>query len=103
MVVGFTTTYAISAYHQYSCELEPRWWGGVLDTTLCDKVDSDLWQVSEFVLVLRFPPPIKLTANDITEILLKVALNTISLNLYHNLRAVLVRFVCSNKFQVGNV
>jgi hypothetical protein len=81
MVVGFTTTYAISAYHQYSCEFEPRWWRGVLDTTLCDKVDSDLRQVGEFVLVLRFPPPIKLTANDITGILLKVALNTISLNL----------------------
>ena len=32
MVVGFTTTYAISAY-----EFEPRSWRGVLHTTLCDK------------------------------------------------------------------
>jgi len=38
MVVGFTTTCAISAYHHYSCEFEPRSWRGVLDTTLCDKV-----------------------------------------------------------------
>jgi len=38
MVVGFTTTYAISVYHHLSCELESRWWRGVLDTTLCDKV-----------------------------------------------------------------
>ena len=38
MVVGFTTTYAISAYHHYSFEFEPRSWRGVLDTTLCDQV-----------------------------------------------------------------
>jgi hypothetical protein len=38
MVVGFTTTSAISAYHHSSCELEPRSWRDVLDTTLCDKV-----------------------------------------------------------------
>jgi hypothetical protein len=30
-------------------------------TTLCDKFVSDLWQVSGFLQVLRFPPPIKLT------------------------------------------
>jgi len=34
MVVGFTTTYAMS------CEFESRSWQGVLDTTLYDKV----WQ-----------------------------------------------------------
>ena len=37
MVVGFQTTYAISAYHHKSCEFESRSWRGVLDTT-CDKV-----------------------------------------------------------------
>jgi len=37
MVVGFTTTYAISAYHCQRCEFESRS-KGVLDTTLCDKV-----------------------------------------------------------------
>jgi hypothetical protein len=30
--------------------------------TLCDKFVSDLWQVGGFLWVLRFPPPIKLTA-----------------------------------------
>jgi len=30
MVVGFTTTCAISAYHHSSCEFEPRSWRGVL-------------------------------------------------------------------------
>ena len=38
MVVGFTTTYAISAYHHKSCEFESHSWQGVLDTTLSDKV-----------------------------------------------------------------
>jgi hypothetical protein len=40
------------------------------------------WHVGGFVWVLRFPPPIKLTANDIAEILLKVAFNTITLTPY---------------------
>ena len=42
------------------------------------KFVSDLRQVYGFLQVLRFPPPIKL---DITEILLKVVLNTIPLTL----------------------
>jgi hypothetical protein len=37
MVVGFSTTCAISAYHHQSCELESHSWWGVLDT-LCYKV-----------------------------------------------------------------
>jgi hypothetical protein len=41
------------------------------------KFVSNLRQVGGFLRVLRFPPPIKLTA---TEILLKVALKTINLN-----------------------
>jgi len=35
-------------------------WQGVLDTTLYDKVVSDLGQVGSF---LRFPPPIALYVN----------------------------------------
>jgi len=34
MVVGFTTTYAITAYCCQSCEFDCRSWRGVLDTTL---------------------------------------------------------------------
>ena len=45
------------------------------------KFVSDLRQVGGFLQVLWFPPSIKLTGYDITEILLKVALNTINLNL----------------------
>ena len=43
-------------------EFESRSWPGVLDTTLCDKVQvSDLQQVCGFLRLLRFSPPIKLT------------------------------------------
>ena len=44
------------------------------------KFVSDLWQVSGFLLVLQFPPPIKTDCHDVTEILLKVVLNTIKTN-----------------------
>ena len=43
--------------------------------------DSDLQQVGGFLWVLQSPPPIKLTTNDLIEILLKVALNNITLTL----------------------
>jgi len=62
LLVGFTTTYAISAYHHKRCEFECRLWRDVPDATLCDKFGSDLWQVGDFLRVLRFPPPIKLVA-----------------------------------------
>jgi hypothetical protein len=42
------------------------------------KFVSDLGQVRGFIRVLLFPSPIKLAATIITEILLKVALNTIN-------------------------
>jgi hypothetical protein len=38
MVVGFTTTYAISAYHHQSCEFESRSMRGVLDTILTIRI-----------------------------------------------------------------
>ena len=40
---------------------------------------SDFRQVGVFIRVLRFPPPTKTDRHDITEILLKVALNIIDL------------------------
>jgi hypothetical protein len=75
MVVGFTTTYAISAYHHcVCCEFESRSGRGVQHYVI--NFVSDLRQVCCFLQDLQFPPPIKLTTT-ITEILLKVALNTI--------------------------
>jgi hypothetical protein len=46
IVVGFITTYAISAYHHYHCEFES--WRGVFDTPFV----SDLRQVSGFLRVV---------------------------------------------------
>jgi hypothetical protein len=60
LVVGFTTTYAISACHHWWCEFEPRSGRGVQHYVI--KFVSDLWQVGGFLRVLRFPSPIKLTA-----------------------------------------
>ena len=45
------------------------------------KFVNDLRQVGGFLWVLRFPPPIKFTAKILTEIMLKVALNAITLTL----------------------
>ena len=69
---------AISAYQQESCEFVSRSWQGVLDTILCDKVRQ--W----FAAGQWFSPgtPVSSTNktdhHDITEILLKVVLNTIN-------------------------
>ena len=60
MVVGFTTTYAISAYHHWCCEFECRPCRGVQYYVI--KFVCDLRQVCCFLLVLLFTPPIKLTA-----------------------------------------
>ena len=72
MVVGFTTTCAISTYHYKSCELESRLWRCVLNITLCDKVCQ--WLVAGQWLSLGTPvSSINTTdCHDITEIMLKV-------------------------------
>ena len=78
MVVGFTTACAIIAYHHLSCEFEPRSWRGVLDTTLCDKVYQWLATSQWFSQGTPIFSTNKNDCHDITEILLKVALNTIN-------------------------
>jgi hypothetical protein len=61
MVFGFTTTYAISAYHNWCCEFKSRSGRGVQHYVI--KFISDLLQVGVFLQILRFPPPIKLPAS----------------------------------------
>jgi hypothetical protein len=84
MVVGFSTSYAISAYHHWSSKFESRTWLGVLDITFGDKVDQ--WHAAG----LWFSPGTlvsftnKTDSHDIIEILLKVALNTMTLILKHH-------------------
>ena len=55
MLVGFITTYAISAYLMFRVWILIRW--GILDKTLCDKFVSHLQQVGDSLRLLRFPPP----------------------------------------------
>jgi hypothetical protein len=79
MVVGFTTTCAISAYHHWSFEFESRVLRGVLDTTLCDKVYQWLSAGRWFSLCTPVSSTNKTDCHNITELLLKRALNIISL------------------------
>ena len=74
MVVGF------SAYYHSSCEFGPCSCRGVLDTTLCDKVCQWLETGLYFSPGSPLSSINKTDRHDITEILLKVALNTINLN-----------------------
>ena len=59
MVVGFTTTYAISALHHWYCEFESRSGWGVQHYVI--KFVSDFRQIGGFLQILRFLPPIKHT------------------------------------------
>ena len=61
MVVGFTTTNVISAYHHWSCEFKSRSGAGYSIQHYVIKFISDLRQVCGFLQVLGFHLPIKLT------------------------------------------
>ena len=61
------------------------------------KFVSDLWQIGCFLLLLRFPPPIKLTSTIFLK-LLKVALNTIILPLFICWHGGLTRIYSFDKF-----
>ena len=78
IVVWSTTTFAISAYHHRSCEFESRSWRGGLNITLCDKVCQWLATGRWFSPGTLVSSINKTNRHDITEILLKVALNTIT-------------------------
>jgi hypothetical protein len=75
IVVGFTTTCA-------SCEFDSRSWRGVFDTTWCDAVCQ--WHATGRWISLGtlVSPTNKTHRHDITEISLKVPLNTITLTIY---------------------
>jgi len=62
MVVGFTTTCSISAYHHCSCEFECHSWEvySIQHYMYVIKFVSYLRQVSGFLRVLRSTPSIKL-------------------------------------------
>ena len=56
MIVGFITTYAISAYHPWCCVFESWSERGVQHYVI--KFVSEFRYVSDFLRVLQFPPPI---------------------------------------------
>jgi hypothetical protein len=62
IVVGFTITYAISAYHHKSCEFESRSDEVYSIQHYVIKFVSDLRQSGGFLRVLRLPLLIKLAA-----------------------------------------
>jgi magnesium-transporting ATPase (P-type) len=80
LVVGFTTTYAINAYHHERCESN-------LVQARCTRYNimwvSYLQQVCGFFRVLQFPPLIKMSFT--IKVFLNVTLNTITLTLHVNL------------------
>ena len=78
MVVGFITIYAISAYHHYHFEFESCSGMVYLIQHYMIKFVSDLRQVCGFLRVLLFSSTNKTDSHYIAEILLKVALNTIT-------------------------
>jgi hypothetical protein len=91
MVVWFTinclyNVRAISAYRHLSCEFESRSWRGVFDTTLSDKVCQLLAAGWWFSQGFSGFPTNTTDRCDITEVLLKVVLNTTTLT--HNLPVV---------------
>jgi hypothetical protein len=70
MVVGFTTTYAISAYHHLWVQILLR--RCILNTTLCDKVCQWLAAGQWFSPGTPVSSTNKTDCHDIVEILLKV-------------------------------
>ena len=91
MVVGFTTTYWTSAYHHWSCEFESRSWQGVLDTTLSNKGCHWLATCQWFSQGTPVSSINKTDSHHITEILLKVALNILSLTSLRNWETCMLR------------
>ena len=81
MVDGFITTYVISAYHHKMLWVWIPLRGGVLDTTLFDQVCQWLAANQWFSPGTPVSSTDKADRHNITEILLKMALNTITLTL----------------------
>ena len=74
MVVGFTSTYEISTYHHWCCEFKSRsGWSVQHYVIRCQWLATGQW----FSLRTSVSSTNKIDRHDITEILLKVALNTI--------------------------
>ena len=94
MVVGSTTTYAISAYNHQRCAFEFRSGEVYSIQHYVIKFVSD----GGFLLLLRFSSTNKTDLHEITEILLEMVLNTITLTLTQQL--VFDQTWCSTQKQI---
>ena len=92
MVVGFTATFAISAYPHWSCEFKSPSDEVSSMQYYVIKFVSDLRQVGGFLKVLTTPVSStnKTDHHNITEILLKVAINTITITQMNSLERNLI-------------
>ena len=79
MAVGFITAYAISAYHNYRCEFESRSVEAYSISTLCEKKLSVTCGRSVVFSEYSVSSTNTTDRHEISEILLKVALNIINL------------------------
>ena len=80
MLVGYTATFGISAYHHYRCEFESCLGEVYSIQHYCDKVCQGLaggWWFSPDTPVSSTT---KADRHDIAEILLRIALNTTTLS-----------------------
>ena len=66
MVVGYTTAYAISAYHHWSYDFESRSGEVYSIQKYVIKVVNELRLLGGFLLALRFPPPITKVPQQLT-------------------------------------
>jgi hypothetical protein len=71
VVIGFSTTCGISAYHHNSCEFEPCSWRDILDTTLCNSLSVTcdrsvvFSRVDIFIVILSIKGNSTLTLSDV--------------------------------------
>ena len=82
MVVGFTTTYAINAYHHWCCEFETRSGDVYSEQHYVINFVSVMQQVDGFLRGTPVSSINKTDRHDITDILLQVAFNTTTLTQY---------------------
>ena len=81
MVVGFTTTYSISAYHHLFVRPNPAHGDVYSIQHYVIQFVRDIRQIGGFLRVLPFSTSNKTDCHYLAEILAKVALNTITLSL----------------------
>ena len=77
--------WCLTLYYYISCNVEPRSWRDVLNTTLCDKVCQRLATGRWFSPGTAVSSTNKTNHHNITEILLRVALNTINQAIFYQI------------------